>query len=102
MVLNGTSSSFLGNISNGSTGDGIAIGAPSGAILAIGNTFEGNITNSNSQVGIHEYSASSGSHFTGNVASSNGVLDISEAHTGCATDTYKSEVFGTANLTCVK
>ena len=101
-VVDGTSSSFLGNISNGNNGDGIAIGNPSGAIVAVGNTFEGNITNSNSLVGIHVYSASSGSHFSGNVASSNGVLDISEAHTGCATDTYKSEVFATANLTCVK
>ena len=99
--MSGTGNSIVGNVSNSNFTDGIEIGLSNGT-GANGNTIEGNITNSNQNAGINVISPATGNHFKGNVAFSNGVLDISESNAACATETYKDDVFGTVNLTCVK
>ena len=41
-------------------------------------------------------------HLVGNVALGNHFLDINDENSNCGSDTYVSDVFGTADESCVK
>ena len=98
----GTGTSILGNVSDNNGFDGITIGGVNANFSASGITLEGNTTNSNVNMGIDVLDPGTAIFFKGNTALSNAVFDISDWNVGCATDTYRSDVFGTANQTCVK
>jgi hypothetical protein len=62
----------------------------------------GNQVSNNLNAGIGLESPTTSDHFSGNVAFGNAVFDISDSNAGCGSDTYKSDVFGTANQACIK
>jgi parallel beta-helix repeat protein len=90
-----------GNICNNNFTDGIRLGG-AGGNGATGNIVLGNQTNNNSSVGIGLESPTVSDHFSGNVAFGNAVFDISDSNPSCGSNTYKSDVFGTANQACIK
>lgn len=90
-----------GNICNNNSTDGIRLGGALGN-GASGNTVLGNQANNNLNAGIGLESPTTSNHFSGNVAFGNSVFDISDSNPGCGSDTYKSDVFGTANQACIK
>jgi parallel beta-helix repeat protein len=100
LFFNSTNNQILGNISNNNKQDGIDL-QPG----VSGNTIKGNQTNSNGDNGIAV--AATKTHFSGNVSFGNGsnggpLFDMVDQNANCVTDTYSSDVFGTANQSCVK
>ena len=65
-------------------------------------TVESNETSNNRFYGIFLGSSTSGNHLIGNVALHNHFVDINESNPDCGTDTFLSDVFGTASQSCVK
>lgn len=92
----------LGNFCNGNRHAGIVIGGSTSGAASTGNTVEGNQTSNNRIYGIFLGPTSSGNHLIGNVAFHNSFLDINEFNSHCGTDSFLSDVFGTASQSCVK
>ncbi len=90
-----------GNVCNNNFVDGIRLGG-AGGNGATGNTVVGNQANNNVNAGIGLESPTVSDHFSGNVAFGNGLFDISDSNLNCGSNTYKSDVFGTANQACIK
>jgi len=92
----------IGNVGDGNSDAGIVVGAAISGNASSGNTLEGNHTSNNHFYGIFLGPTASGNHLIGNVAFANRFLDINEFSSHCGTDSFQSDVFGTASQSCVK
>lgn len=100
-LLAGSGNKLLGNTCSNNTHAGITLGG-SGSTGSAGNTLEGNRTSNNTFYGIFLGPAADDDHLIGNVALGNHFLDINDENSNCGSDTYVSDVFGTADESCVK
>jgi parallel beta-helix repeat protein len=92
----------IGNVGDGNSHAGIVVGAAVSGSASSGNTLEGNHTSNNHFYSIFLGPTASGNHLMGNVAFANSLLDINEFNSHCGTDSFQSDVFGTASQSCVK
>ena len=92
---------LLGNTCNDNNHAGIVLGGV-GSSGSTGNTLEGNQTSNNGFYGIFLGDNADGNHLLGNEAFGNHFLDINDENFNCGTNTYKRDVFGTADRPCVR
>ena len=97
-LFDGTGNQVKVNTTNGNGEDGIRVGGGT----STGHSIKDNTANGNGLFGIRLLAGATGNSVKGNTAQGNNVTDLIDDNSACDNNTWRDNVFNTANQTCIQ